>query len=821
MANSRKEVEERARTRNPSMNAARRTAAANYDEQYILFKYLREILKVKKAIRNSGEAGKKSIEYQKIVELDIRPRECSNLFYLQRADEVKGFLEALPADYAYLVPKIELYKPSRNSEGEIIDRFVYMPDFTLAKGAYDGALDDPTRFRESLAEFDDADDPVIYSSQLGINCGITSFTFDETQKNMGFSAFKGNLVMNFASMKDFRESKYLELIDPRPDSDIPIDTDVPLASKKETPDKPSKEQILNQQLEAIDAEANNTKFFKAKKGNPRIKMVCGWSVPNTASENVPRNKALYEYVRTSKRTLMLELNQFKTNFQQNGQVSLDFTFHASIESNLKKADSDIFGTGGKIKPRFVSIYLDQLPPQKIQRIAAADKRLEVKKEYDLATKDKVDFFEVTKDSLERDLRRIELLSKSSKDNKRIQEFKKLAGVIRDLQTLEKEISITETRRRFMDKIVGRATRIGGRVNKLFEFAVPGAEVGFSYDRGTPVRPYNFEKIKTSAESRKYSIPFIFLGDILDVAAESGFDKGGTLALGTIPANGFPKNRISIGDLPIALDTFTTWFNDIIGDPDIRVVPFHLFFTRLLEKIVARNTFNLKGLSELGGRIPELSFNMTSVPTAKFKDIFVPGKPVRRSQVLTPDRKSVKTESNQIVESGDRIDLMFITTAEGPQSDSTKGLRGSYEQDLRRGIYHFTVGADRGPLQTITFTEMTNKHFKTEKMVSTTTNSTDIASATVLPQNVNMTLKGNNLLNTGAFIFVDATLGLGRRAAERLRLGGYYRVVTINQTFSPAGWTTDIGCKVELDSLNLANKLRKEEAEALAGSTDGT
>ena len=118
---------------------------------------------------------------------------------------------------------------------------------------------------------------------------------------------------------------------------------------------------------------------------------------------------------------------------------------------------------------------------------------------------------MTKDSLERDLKRIDLLSKASKDEKQIQGFRRLVAVIKDLQMLEKEISITETRRRFMDKLVGRATRIGGRVNKLFEFAVPGAEVGFAYDRGSPVRPYDFEKIKTSAESRKYSIPFMFLG----------------------------------------------------------------------------------------------------------------------------------------------------------------------------------------------------------------------------------------------------------------------------------------------------------------------
>ena len=300
---------------------------------------------------------------------------------------------------------------------------------------------------------------------------------------------------------------------------------------------------------------------------------------------------------------------------------------------------------------------------------------------------------------------------------------------------------------------------------------------------------------------------MFLGDILDVAAEVGFADNGNLVLGTIPAPGFPKNRISIGDLPIALETFTTWFNDVIGDPDRRTMPFHLFMTRLLEKIIAKNTFNLKGLNQLGGRIPDLEFNSASVPTAKFKDIFVAGDPVRRSQLLTPDRKSIKTGSNQNVEAGDRIDLIFITTA---TSRNVKGLRGSYEQDIKRGIYHFTVGSDRGPLQTITFTEMENKEQLNHNIVNSTNRAVDLVSTFAMPQDVTMTLKGNNLLTTGAFIFIDATLGLGRRAAERLRLGGYYRITTVNQTFSPSGWTTDVAARCEIDSLNLANRIRKQE-----------
>ena len=39
---------------------------------------------------------------------------------------------------------------------------------------------------------------------------------------------------------------------------------------------------------------------------------------------------------------------------------------------------------------------------------------------------------------------------------------------------------------------------------------------------------------------------------------------------------------------------------------------------------------------------------------------------------------------------------------------------------------------------------------------------------------------------------------------------YFVIKKVDHSVSAAGWTTDIGCKVELDSLNLANKLRKEE-----------
>ena len=89
---------------------------------------------------------------------------------------------------------------------------------------------------------------------------------------------------------------------------------------------------------------------------------------------------------------------------------------------------------------------------------------------------------------------------------------------------------------------------------------------------------------------------------------------------------------------------------------------------------------------------------------------------------------------------------------------------------------------------------------------------DLVSGLALPQDITMSLKGNNLLTTGALIYIDATFGLGRRVAERLRLGGYYRVITVNQSFTPAGWTTEVSAICEIDSGNVRKRINKRDAD---------
>ena len=347
------------------------------------------------------------------------------------------------------------------------------------------------------------------------------------------------------------------------------------------------------------------------------------------------------------------------------------------------------------------------------------------------------------------------------------------------------------RRVLLNKLTGKTRRESGTISqKLFEFVVPGQEIGLGYRVNQLVKPYKFDKPRTVEETKRKTVPFLFLRDIIDVAAEVGMGEKGNVILGTVPAVGFPRNRMSIGDIPIALDTFTSWFNQIVGDPDRMVLPFHLFLSKMLD-ILAQSQKNKSAASGwTQGGLPALSYNFITLSKRHFAKL-KPGAKLKRGDVLTSDRSASKTPTNSEVSSGDRVDIIYVTSRNAPKAGD---LTANYEKDLRRGIYHFMVGADRGPLLSINFTEMTNQHYATHQIMNARSKATDIVEELAMPQDVTMTLKGNNLLNTNNMIYVNATLGLGREVADQLRLGGYYRVHTVQQSFSAQGWTTDVAAK---------------------------
>ena len=113
---------------------------------------------------------------------------------------------------------------------------------------------------------------------------------------------------------------------------------------------------------------------------------------------------------------------------------------------------------------------------------------------------------------------------------------------------------------------------------------------------------------------------------------------------------------------------------------------------------------------------------------------------------------------------------------------------SITEDLANGIYHFTLGSDRGLVKTFSFSEK-----KMPQLRALNIENSQQGSALILPQDLELTMVGNTLFRNGQLLYVNADLTLGSAVASKLGLGGYYMVVKSNNTVSTSTFETTLTC----------------------------
>jgi hypothetical protein len=115
--------------------------------------------------------------------------------------------------------------------------------------------------------------------------------------------------------------------------------------------------------------------------------------------------------------------------------------------------------------------------------------------------------------------------------------------------------------------------------------------------------------------------------------------------------------------------------------------------------------------------------------------------------------------------------------------------GNREQDEKRGVYHYTLGANRGIAKNFNFAKQDVPQFQALNIELL--NPGNGVQALILPQNVSIEMFGNSIHKNGDLIYVDSRAALGELANQILALGGYYRVVRSSNTISSRGFTTTV------------------------------
>ena len=119
--------------------------------------------------------------------------------------------------------------------------------------------------------------------------------------------------------------------------------------------------------------------------------------------------------------------------------------------------------------------------------------------------------------------------------------------------------------------------------------------------------------------------------------------------------------------------------------------------------------------------------------------------------------------------------------------------GIRKLDAQNGIFHLRSSQDRGLVQSISFSKVSQPSREAMLVVR----NGDLYDELRLPHNASVTMFGNNLFMPMSQVYINPdTLGFGDprgedSAARRLGFGGYYSVERVTTTFSAGKLTTEL------------------------------
>jgi hypothetical protein len=292
----------------------------------------------------------------------------------------------------------------------------------------------------------------------------------------------------------------------------------------------------------------------------------------------------------------------------------------------------------------------------------------------------------------------------------------------------------------------------------------------------------------------YKLLYVTVGDILEIASTTEANEPFTILkdldaevlLGSFNGQdaGITKNKTnySIADIPISMETFGQWFleNFSGGSPPRFKISFRLFLNKLMNNLVAPMMNQYLADAESSAKA---NFSMATIS-------FPRGAPKLRKansggKVTT---EAIETLSNSAIAPSDpKLPTTSYLIVFGTMGDSGK-YHGDRAEDQKKGIFHLTLGSDKGIVKTFSFSEKKIPYLRAMNIENASK-----GSALVLPQDVVLTMVGNTFFRNGSIIYVNAGFALGDGLSKKLGIGGYYTVVKSENTINSSRFETRLTC----------------------------
>ena len=257
----------------------------------------------------------------------------------------------------------------------------------------------------------------------------------------------------------------------------------------------------------------------------------------------------------------------------------------------------------------------------------------------------------------------------------------------------------------------------------------------------------------------------------------------------ISASPNPKRPVAIADIPISVEWFSQWVVDNFtrSNPPQRKIPLRHFLNRFFNSLLA--PLINKSFSTEDNRV-KVVFDMTTVtfPFKRQGATDLENAAVSRSGRVTThmvQQAAAAGSDASALADPDQETITYLVVY--PTNKERKKLVGDEEQDKKRGIFHFELGADRGLVKRYVFKEKKMPHLKAMHIENSNT-----TGALIMPLDLELTMVGNAFFRNGSVIYVSAdTIAPGIQSD--LHLGGYYQVVKSENTINASTYETRLTC----------------------------
>ncbi len=299
----------------------------------------------------------------------------------------------------------------------------------------------------------------------------------------------------------------------------------------------------------------------------------------------------------------------------------------------------------------------------------------------------------------------------------------------------------------------------------------------------------------STDGKARSVPVVFLCDLVDSVLQniqgsySYKEHNYRIILGPMEiTDPYTKKRfnINIGDMPIVLSDFATWYRRHVVAQCLQTLPFNEFMKSIIKNLVIDsflNRCNVEMNNVIGNSRFEIGYAQLAVAGVgrKGKD---PLSDIDGNRIDTEMFRGTIYGPNLFVDpKNKKPSKMYNYLFYYATNQSSNSFLGDPMTDVKKGVHHLTLGKDRGLVKKIDFQIVQNEKLKMYLMFS---RSSPLAQLR-LPFDASVSIIGNNYFLPGSYVYINPSIaGLGdprnpASHANRIGLGGYYIVVGVRHT----------------------------------------